>query len=385
MWKRFAETLICIQCEQNLELLPIDEENLKLSSEHISKGERLGISQSELSEFVETGLLICPICKLWFPILHGLPVMLPYASRLHEEFIHLYGAQVNKIGPEYSPPNKKSVIGEEYVLKSFSKEWLEYSYDDVLWTWTYKERERIFLSEIGVKPSASAPLKFLEIGCGLGIVTSFGEKHFAGDAVGVDLSLAPLSAVKHFRENPFLHFVESSLWQLPLPKKYFDLVYSHGVLHHTFSTEKAFKTISQFCKPHGRMYIWVYGALSINESLARRIAYSVEVLMRPLLARLPYWMTNVILSPIACVYIVINRFQKMMGERRQSYNFSRAMHAARDRLTPLFAHRASSDEVISWFQQEGFDDIQKLSELEIASGLREDFRRNVGVRGRRIL
>ncbi len=383
MWKRFSGTLQCVQCEQGLELVPIDEVVRKLASEHIAKGERMGINEKEMSACVDSGLLICHKCKLWYPILHSLPVMLPYTSPLHKEFLQTYGAHVDKIGPGYSSPNIEPVPGEGFVLKSFSKEWLEYSYDDVLWTWTYKEREEIFLAEIGVEPSPSTPSSFLEVGCGLGIITSFAEKHFGGDAIGVDLSLAALSATKHFADNPFLHFVESSLWRLPLQKKNFDLVYSHGVLHHTFSTEKAFKTISQYCKQQGHTYIWVYGDLSINESIVRRFAYGVELVMRPLLNYLPEWLTNLILSPIACAYILINQMQQMMGEQRQSYNFSRAMHAARDRLTPLFAHRTSADDVISWFKQEGFDPIQQLSESEIAPGLEADFRRNIGVRGRK--
>src|SRR5688572_15017354 len=105
------------------------------------------------------------------------------------------------------------------------------------------DHERRFKSELGrYRPDPVKPGRFLELGCGIGITTHMAQKNFGVDAVGVDLSLAALKATARYRDNPFLHFVQGSVFYLPLEQQSFDVIYSRGVLHHTYSTERAFKS-----------------------------------------------------------------------------------------------------------------------------------------------
>jgi len=343
----------------------------------------MDLSPEVLEAAVETGVLVCPACKLWYPIERGLPILLPYTTRLHRDFAEREAETLRALGPAYHPPDEDPAPGEGFVRASFSDEWLDYSYDGVLWTWSYADREALFLAEMGEDSVPAFPTRFVEIGCGLGLVTSFAAKHFPGDAVGVDLSLAALRASRHFSDNPFLHFVQASLWQLPFERESFDRVYSHGVLHHTFSTEKAFRSIAGLCAPQGRMYVWLYGMDSIQESAARRAAYGVEWALRPMLARLPSGAAGAILAPAAVAYMGINRAQRFLGSPRESYTFRRALHAARDRLTPLYAHRTREEDLRGWFNDCQFENLQILQASEVPSSTRETIRRNLGMRGRR--
>src|SRR5437764_12786766 len=111
-------------------------------------------------------------------------------------------------------------------MASFSKEWLDYDYDGVIWEMSYDDHERRFLQEIGPALTASGVKTFLEVGCGLGVTTQLAHKNSHADVVGLDLSLAVWKANRHYKDNPFLHFVEGSVFAMPFADRSFDLIYS---------------------------------------------------------------------------------------------------------------------------------------------------------------
>lgn len=383
MWKRFLDTLRCPCCEDSLELVIIEDHNITLKSEDYAKAEILGIQCNKLNEYVASGMLLCANCRHWYPIMYGLPVLHPYKTPITYEFIKKHKSFVNKFSDKYATPKGTPRPGEQFVLRSFSKEWKEYEYDGVIWGWSYKDREKTFLTEMGFAPGEVFGVKFLEIGCGIGITTSFAQDNYKGDAVGVDLSLAVLKATSYFRGNPFLHFIQASLFQLPLKKNHFDLLYSHGVLHHTYATKEALKAIIPRCKLGGWTYIWVYGESGQTDSWDRKLGHYTEVILRPLLSRTPTPITTSFLAPIALVYILFNAILRLNNPTIQPYNFKRSLHAARDRFTPRFAFRHNYMEVKSWFKEFGFEKIQELDWHLVPPAVHALFRRSIGVRAQR--
>jgi SAM-dependent methyltransferase len=268
-------------------------------------------------------------------------------------------------------------------MRSFSVEWLEYDFDGVIWEMDYSDHERRFLKEVEGYAHGSAESRFLEIGCGLGITTAMAQKNFGGEAVGVDLSLAAWRATAMHRGNPDLHFVQASVFALPFEKSTFDTIYTRGVLHHTYSTEQAYKALAPLCRAGGSLYVWVYGPKSINDNLFRRGVYTMEVVMRFVLNRCPAWLSNAALAPFALGYMAFNRARRSANSRIQPYNYTRALHAARDRFTPEFAHRHDAGEVCQWFRDAGYADIEVVDWRTMPSADHDDYRRNTGVRGRR--
>jgi SAM-dependent methyltransferase/uncharacterized protein YbaR (Trm112 family) len=352
-----------------------------LPSSSLERAEQLGLLGAPFGQYVESGLFLCEGCRLRFPILYGLPVLLPYATALHSQFADSADGSVSKFAG-YAWPSAKPVSGEEFVMRSFSQEWLEYDYDGVIWDLSYEDHEQRLLAEIGLdalRPGA----RFLEIGCGLGMSTAFAQKALRGDAIGVDLSLAVLSATRHFAENPFLHFVQGSVFNLPLRKPLADIVYSHGVLHHTYSTREAFLSIVPFCRPGATVYIWLYATASTKGSIARRVAWQLERLSRPLISRhLDSLPARGAMALFALPYLVGNAWHRFRDASVQKYDFQRALHAARDRFTPLYAHRQDFDEIAGWFREAGFESIAAADWQEMPTANQDNFRRNVGVRGR---
>jgi ubiquinone/menaquinone biosynthesis C-methylase UbiE len=118
-------------------------------------------------------------------------------------------------------------------------------------------------------------LKVLEIGCGLG--TDGAQFAQAGaDYTGVDLTEAAVELARKRFELFDLHgtFQTADAENLAFPDETFDLVYSHGVLHHTPETGKAIREIHRVLRPGGRAVVMLYHRGSynyrVNISLLRR-------------------------------------------------------------------------------------------------------------------
>jgi ubiquinone/menaquinone biosynthesis C-methylase UbiE len=118
-------------------------------------------------------------------------------------------------------------------------------------------------------------LKVLEIGCGLG--TDGAQFAKAGaDYTGVDLTGAAVElSRKHFELfNLPGNFETADAEKLDFADESFDLVYSHGVLHHTPDTAKAIREIHRVLRPGGRAIVMLYHRNSynyrVNISLLRR-------------------------------------------------------------------------------------------------------------------
>ena len=108
-------------------------------------------------------------------------------------------------------------------------------------------------------------LRVLEIGCGLG---TDGARFARAGAVytGVDLTEAAVSLARRNFELQGLagEFRTADAENLDFPDAAFDLVYSHGVLHHTPDTARAVGEVHRVLKPGGRAVVMLYHRDSYN-------------------------------------------------------------------------------------------------------------------------
>ena len=117
--------------------------------------------------------------------------------------------------------------------------------------------------------------KVLEIGCGLG--TDGAQFALAGaDYTGIDLTDAAVDLARRRFDlfNLPGAFRTADAENLDFPNESFDVVYSHGVLHHTPDTVRAVQEVHRVLRPGGRAVVMLYHRDSynyrINISLLRR-------------------------------------------------------------------------------------------------------------------
>lgn len=121
----------------------------------------------------------------------------------------------------------------------------------------------------------AAGKKVLEIGCGLG--TDGAQFALSGaDYTGVDLTEAAVDLARsrfQFSDLPGT-FMTADAEHLDFPDGSFDIVYSHGVLHHTPDTQGAINEIHRVLRSGGRAVVMLYHRDSynykVNISILRR-------------------------------------------------------------------------------------------------------------------
>ncbi len=123
--------------------------------------------------------------------------------------------------------------------------------------------------------------RVLEAGCGIG--TDGARFAAAGaDYTGLDFSATALQLARRRFDLERLsgRFLAGSVTKLPFREGSFDLVFSHGVIHHVDDTKGALQEFSRVLRPGGTAVVMVYHRRSFNYYL------SIMTLRRALVAAL---------------------------------------------------------------------------------------------------
>lgn len=116
--------------------------------------------------------------------------------------------------------------------------------------------------------------RILEIGLGQG---ADGEQIARRDAIynGVDLTEEAVKRTSmrfKLSDLPFERIEQASALELPFDDNLFDIVFSHGVLHHIPEIGAAQKEIARVLKPDGNLVAMLYAKWSLNYLLSIAVA-----------------------------------------------------------------------------------------------------------------
>ena len=288
------------------------------------------------------GSIACAGCETRYPVLGGIPRMLPGVN---------------------SEADLRSVYAD-----SFGHQWTTYQ-------WLRDEDEFEFYQITDLTPADLAGKVVFDAGCGGGrlarVVAPKCSLFF-----GLDYSIAVEKAFELCRGMKNAHFIQCDVNDQPFKPRSFDIVYSHGVLHHTPDTKKSFDNLPHLVKPGGTFYV----ALFRQAALPLRLS---DQLWRSVLNKLPIPVMDKVCGALSYLSYVPNG---IFWKRFFWYSLQ-ATHEIRkcclyDWYGPRFHHEHTVEEVFEWFKAAGFDDPKYINawpycppELKYAiPGFKDSFR-----------
>jgi ubiquinone/menaquinone biosynthesis C-methylase UbiE/uncharacterized protein YbaR (Trm112 family) len=363
MFLRALDHLVCPISKAPLRLITWVSSPYEPNEAEKQKAIALGVPVEKVSEEIITGVVITDSLRIFYPIFGGIPRMLTFQTAVSGLFCKKFRDKIEAELKGYRLPNLTPPPGEKSVLKSFSREWLDYDWKpDAYWNLPAKKMFAQMRFALNFERHPVEGKLVLEAGIGIGGIANYVSKDEGAEVIGIDLGYAVDAAYKNFKNNPFFHIIQASVFRPPFREQTFDFVYSQGVIHHTYSTKKAFDQLSPLPKMGGRLYIWVYSPRDESRTRIRRALLAVENIFRPICSRLPEKLQTASLLPFVPLYLF---HQNVLKRRKSSYEIAygwrEAIHAARDRFTPRYIFRHTEEEVSDWFHEAGYSSLRFLS------------------------
>jgi SAM-dependent methyltransferase len=270
--------------------------------------------------------------------------------------------------------------GQRQTQGSFGFKWEKRDTYDSPAVWEQATRwlvERYgFDSIAGMREHLAGKGRVLDAGCGSGFSSSMWLTPGWGGAlwVGLDISSAIDVAAERLRAVESAAFVQGDVLQPPFRDGAFDAIFSEGVLHHTPSTERAFRALIRLLAPGGEILAYVYrrkGPIReftddyIREAIADLPPDQAWEQLRPL-TRLGQSLAELhaevdVAEDVPLLGIKAGRYdvQRLLYWHvakmfwNPAYSFEENHHINFDWYHPRYAHRHTQEEVRSWCESEG--------------------------------
>ena len=324
--------------------------------------------QNGKQEILE-GEVRCLGCGSRFPVINGVPRMLPVSLR---QFLTLFHRDFFERHPDLIPRNgtnapdhrvARTLEGYSYQHvklddrgREFAR-WRQNLYECIPPEWKGSD---FFRGKIGV-----------DIGCGEGRHL-YWTQEFGAEMVGLDVSEGVEVANTNTAESPRCHVVQGDIYHLPFKPAVFDFAYSIGVLHHLPTPRDGFRQILPSVKEGGKVSIWVYGLREMR--LWYRLSHMTW--LRGIAPRLPRWAQYMVSLGVAgslemgiwlpCRLLslfpggdsVVKRIP--LGDACHR-SFKAKIRSVFDRIQPPVSHYHTAEELEGWFKDAGLTNTSVLN------------------------
>lgn len=312
---------------------------------------------------VEAGVLRCTRCERLFPVINGIPRMLPdplmpLVPSYHPEFFRRPDvAALWSTRPAAPAGDAAWWKAERRTIRSYSYQWRKFKQMFPHW-------EQVFLDSTRPLTPDFFPGKLgLDAGCGFGRSLYYAAGYGA-EMIGLDLSEAIEAARENTRHLANVHLVQADIFHPPIRPGSLDFAYSIGVLHHLPDPKRGFLSLTPLIRDGGAMSIWVY-----LRGRGRQIAWFNRV--RALSTRMPLWMVNLWALLLAAaqwvLWILPHRILTALGLSRLADRIPFSLYAKYpfrvlhtdwvDGLAVPLQRYYRADEIRTWFEEGGYDRI----------------------------
>lgn len=292
--------------------------------------EPLSLTQAKVTdgEIVE-GLLRCAKCGGTFKIIEGVPRLILNLEERKE------------------------------IAESFGYQWEmraqdKFESDALLYGETEEEEMASFFRYFGIEASDLEGKTILDAGCGCARLTK-ALSRFGKEIVGIDISS---SMGTTYRKTCMpvrnIALIQSDVLNPPFRRASFDYVWAEDTICYVKDVRKAFDTLSALVKPSGRLFV----------RLPRIDRSCFAVRLRGLLG-FSHRISRRILFYLCYCLAIPWTMMKLMLRRKGSSLRSNAFFLF-NALSPKFIEYNSEQEVVTWFKENNFSDIQLADDKAIA-------------------
>jgi uncharacterized protein YbaR (Trm112 family)/ubiquinone/menaquinone biosynthesis C-methylase UbiE len=288
---------------------------------------------------VESGVLTCRGDGHVFPIVGGIPRLLPATA-------------------------------DTRTRDSFDQEWELQDLGGPTWGMEVDERVRVFfLDALRIPEDELGGKVVLDAGCGNGAqsvaYTALGLEVIAIDiSRGVEQGQAYRGMHAGARGDR-VHFIQGDLRRPGLAPASVDVIHSVGALHHTPGTRATFRALRPLLRDGGTFYVWLYRHEPYVTPVIDAIRTVTTRVPPPVLARAATALARPALAVRAATTAL-----KVRGYPPATP--AEAAHGLIDTFGAPYRRHHSFDEIAGWFRDEGFTSVWRCNEG----------RRGLGVCGR---